>query len=70
METLTTTKRAVSVEEAAVQIGISRTLAYALVGQGKIRSIRAGNRILIPISALEEFLGEMAPGSTQANYQA
>lgn len=49
-------RRAISVEEAAIQCGIGRSLAYQLVREGKLRSVRAGTRILIPIGALEEFL--------------
>lgn len=51
-------RRAISVEEAAIQLGIGRSLAYQLVGEGKLRCVRAGNRILIPISALDEFLSK------------
>ena len=53
---LGTGRRAVSVEEAARQLGIGRSLAYELVRVGKIRHFRAGIRILIPLAALEEFL--------------
>ena len=59
---LETGRRAVSVEEAARQLGIGRSLAYELVRVNKIRHVRAGNRILIPIAALEEFLaGQRQP---------
>jgi excisionase family DNA binding protein len=38
----------VSVEEAAVVLGISRGLAYELVRQGVIPSIRLGRRLVVP----------------------
>lgn len=44
---------------AAAFIGISRATAYALVKEGNFpcRIIRAGNRIIVPTSALRELLG-------------
>ena len=53
---LNTTVRAISVEAAAVQLGLGRTAAYALVKSGRLRHVRVGMRILIPVRALEEFL--------------
>lgn len=38
----------VSVEEAAVLLGISRGLAYELVRRGEIPSIRLGRRLVVP----------------------
>jgi excisionase family DNA binding protein len=45
------------VEEAAQMLGISRGLAYELVNQGVIPSLRLGRRIVVPRYALEELLG-------------
>ena len=56
-------RHAMSVEQAAVRLGIGRSLAYELVRDGKLRTVRAGHRILVPISSLEEFLsGPAASG--------
>jgi excisionase family DNA binding protein len=38
----------VTVEQAAVLLGISRGLAYELVRQGVIPSIRLGRRLVVP----------------------
>ena len=46
------------VEEVAKMLGVSRSAAYNLVGDGYIRSVRAGRLILIPADALNEFLAE------------
>lgn len=46
-------RRTVTVVEAASVLGISRSLAYELVGRGELPSIRLGRRILIPTRALE-----------------
>jgi excisionase family DNA binding protein len=50
------TKRlAYSVEEACQALGIGRALAYELIMNGRIRSIKVGARRLIPASALSAF---------------
>jgi excisionase family DNA binding protein len=45
-----------TVEEAAVALGISRATAYEAVSRGEIPCIRIGRRILIPKVALEKLL--------------
>ena len=45
-----------SIEEAAVRLGISRALAYELVRRGELPRLRLGRRIVIPLKALEEFV--------------
>jgi excisionase family DNA binding protein len=45
-----------SVEEAAIVLGISRTFAYEAVARGEIPCIRIGKRILVPKVALEKML--------------
>jgi excisionase family DNA binding protein len=45
-----------SVEEAAIVLGISRTFAYEAVARGEIPCIRIGRRILIPKMALEKMV--------------
>jgi excisionase family DNA binding protein len=52
-----------SVEEAAAQLGIGRSLAYEAVRTGQIPSVRIGRRLLIPKLALERF---MTTGSGEA----
>ncbi|RME09326.1 MAG: DNA-binding protein [Aquificota bacterium] len=49
-------KAVLSVEELATYLGVSRGTAYGLVHRGQIRFKRVGRRILIPLSAVEEFL--------------
>jgi excisionase family DNA binding protein len=51
-----------TVEEAAVVLGISRATAYDAVSRGEIPCIRIGRRILIPKVALQRLL-EGAGGS-------
>ena len=45
-----------TVEEAAIALGISRAFAYEAVTKGDIPCIRIGRRILIPKIALEKLL--------------
>lgn len=52
-----------TVEEAAVALGISRASAYEAVGRGEIPCIRIGRRILIPKVALEKLLEGASPDS-------
>ena len=54
--------RAISVDRAAVVIGIGRSLAWTLVRQGKLRSVRAGYRVLVPLDAIDQFLAGVEVG--------
>ena len=58
-------RRAISLEQAAVRLGIGRSLAYELVREGTLRTVRAGHRILVPIAALDEFLS--APAKSEVH---
>ena len=49
-------RKAVSVEQAALFLGVGRSLAWQLVRDGKLRSVRAGQRVLVPLSAIDDFL--------------
>lgn len=47
-----------TVEEAAARLGISRPTAYEAVKTGALPHIKIGRRILVPVSALEQMLGQ------------
>lgn len=50
-------KLTLTVDEAAEALGISRNLAYELVKQGKIPTVRMGcRRLVVPVSALQKML--------------
>lgn len=51
---------AVDVIEAADRLSIGKTYARGLVRSGELRSFKLGRRILIPVSAIEEFVAERA----------
>jgi len=49
-------KKVLTVKELADELGISINLAYQQVREGKIYSIKCGDRYLIPKKAFEELL--------------
>ena len=52
-----------TVEEAARLLGISRALAYELVRDGEIPSLRLRRRIVIPRRVIEALLDGVTPES-------
>ena len=42
--------------ELARALGISKTYAYSLLREGRIRSIRVGSRWLVPVREVDAFL--------------
>jgi excisionase family DNA binding protein len=44
-----------TVEEAAEQLGIGRTLTYKLIGNGEIESIRIGRLRRVPTTAIRDY---------------
>jgi len=49
-------KKVLTVRELSIELGISINLAYRQVREGKIYSIKCGDRYLIPTRALERLL--------------
>ncbi|MFC2032053.1 helix-turn-helix domain-containing protein [Chloroflexota bacterium] len=49
-------KKVLTVKELAAELGISINLAYRQVREGKIYSVKCGDRYLIPKRALEQLL--------------
>lgn len=45
-----------TVEETLPILGVSRPTLYKLINDGQLRSIKVGRKILIPLSAIDEFL--------------
>jgi excisionase family DNA binding protein len=61
MKNMTTIeKKAVSIKEFATILDVSPAHAWRLVKAGKIPSVRLGHRYCIPISAINEMLGEVS----------
>lgn len=53
-----------TIEEAAEQLGIGRTLMYRLIGDGEIESIRIGRLRRIPTSAVQDYARRLGDGPT------
>jgi excisionase family DNA binding protein len=54
--------QAVSVEEAAKQLGISVTHAKRLVVKGELPSFKLGTRRLVPVAAIDRIIEEALTG--------
>jgi excisionase family DNA binding protein len=51
---------ALSVEEAGASLGIGKTLAYDLVNQGVIPSIKLGSKRVVPLDLLQDKLKKLS----------
>ncbi len=48
--------RLLSVDEAASALGLGRSLVYAEIGAGRLRSVKCGRRRLIPAAAISDYI--------------
>jgi excisionase family DNA binding protein len=55
---------ALSPEEAALATGIGRTKMYELLASQRIKSIRVGRRLVVPMVAIEAFLAASPDDAT------
>ena len=65
MENTKRDEMVLTVTEVAGQLRIGRAAAYALVHSGQLKAVRVNRRILVPSTALQEFLqaaGRVADG--------
>lgn len=56
MKNATRERATLTVEEAALVLGIGRSAAYQAVARGEIPSVRVGRRILVPTASLDRLL--------------
>jgi excisionase family DNA binding protein len=54
-------RRTMSVEEAAVALGIGRTTAYMAIRRGELPCLRIGRRVVVPRDAIERLLTNDMP---------
>lgn len=52
--------------EAARMLSLSKGTLYALITAGKIRSIRQGRAVLVPVAELKRYIREGASGAQPA----
>jgi excisionase family DNA binding protein len=53
----------ISVREAAQRLGLGRDATYALVREGRLRTLAVGRRRLVPVRELEAFVEREAQES-------
>ncbi|HSW43084.1 MAG TPA: excisionase family DNA-binding protein [Patescibacteria group bacterium] len=53
-------ERLLSVDEAARTLGIGRSMLYAEIAHGRLRSLRVGRRRLVPASAIATYVAAAA----------
>jgi excisionase family DNA binding protein len=51
--------RVLRVDEAALALGIGRSLVYDLIRSGRLRSFKVGSRRLIPAAAIDEAIATL-----------
>ena len=49
-----------NVDEAAQALRLSRSLLYELIRSGQLRTVKAGRRRLVPVSALAEYVASLS----------
>jgi excisionase family DNA binding protein len=65
-----TVRLLLTVEEAAEQLGIGRTLMYALVKGGQVESVHIGRLRRIPADALPRYLERLRTALPQSHNSA
>jgi excisionase family DNA binding protein len=60
-------RRTYSVGEVADLLGISRSTAYECVHRGEIPALRFGQRLVVPIDAIEDLLDSVGPAAAVAD---
>jgi excisionase family DNA binding protein len=55
----------VRVEQAAKQLGISRTVAFRLVHDGELRSVKIGRARRVPQSAIDAYVANLLATQSQ-----
>ena len=48
---------ALSVYETAERLGIHPQTVRSMIKRGELRAVRAGRRVLVPVRAIDEYLG-------------
>jgi excisionase family DNA binding protein len=57
---------ALTIQEAAKLLGISKSLAYAAAASGALPAIRIGGRLIVPRAKLAKMLGGEAAANVEA----
>ena len=57
-------KLAYTVEEACTVTGFARSRLYKAIGEGTIKTFKAGRRRMLSAKALQDFIGKLETAST------
>ena len=52
-----------SVDEAASALRLSKSVLYELIRSGRLRTVKAGRRRLVPVAALSEYVASLETGA-------
>ena len=52
-----------SVDEAASALRLSKSVLYELIRSGRLRTVKAGRRRLVPVAALAEYVASLEEGA-------
>lgn len=52
-----------SVDEAATALRLSKSALYELIRSGRLRTVKAGRRRLVPVAALAEYIASLEAGA-------
>ena len=52
-----------SVDEAASALRLSKSVLYELIRSGRLRTVKAGRRRLVPVAALTEYVASLEAGA-------
>ena len=52
--------RLLSIDEAGAALSLGRSLLYAEIGAGRLRSVKVGRRRLIPAGSIAEYIADRA----------
>ncbi|WP_145941736.1 helix-turn-helix domain-containing protein [Corynebacterium glyciniphilum] len=63
-------KKLYSIEEAMEATSLGRTTLFALVRDGKIRSVKIGRRRMISAAALDEFIAGLEGGQSDTQEES
>lgn len=58
--------RLLSIQEASRAMGVGRSLLYTELAAGRLRSVKVGNRRLIPTTAIAEYAGQNSEAASAA----
>jgi excisionase family DNA binding protein len=63
------TRKTITIEEAAVLLGIGRGTAYEAARRGELPTLRIGRRLLVPVAALDALLNAPTRHAAERDFE-